>query len=614
MLTDPKLRSQVDQLWDKLWTGGLTNPQDAIEQLSYLIFLKRLDDEEDRRERQAGRRGQSYQPRLPEDKRWRFWTHFQASEALDHVKEVVFPWFKEMGEEGSSFERYMKNAEFKINKASLLIEACKSIDHMQISAQNQDVQGDLYEYLLSKLTIAGRGGQFRTPRHIIRMMVHMIDPRPGDRVGDLAAGTCGFLVNAYQYILERHTSPEILEYDEEGWPHNLVGDLLTPEQREFLQKEAFRGYDNDSGMSMLRIGSMNLMLHGIQHPRFFYTDTLSKAFTQERDYDVILMNPPFKGAVDKGDVSETLPSNTRKSELLFVHLILRALDMGGRCTVIVPDGVLFGSSRAHVELRKKLIEENRLDGVVSMPGGVFKPYAGVSTAVLLFTRGATTERIWFYDMAHDGFSLDDKRQPVTEDDIPDILDCWAKRRDPDFQAGRQARLEGLKTELAPLKAERLRLQAEINRLTFESIIAPDRPPSIPPAGGEARQSSPGQGEAQASSPHQGEARKSSPQRGELEGGEVQLPLSSPLDAAKAELAKLEARIDPLQAQIDQLTRQFWVTREEVRANKYDLSASRYRQVEQDEAYYEKPQVTMERLLTLERVMGEEVRELERLLE
>jgi type I restriction enzyme M protein len=440
---------------------------------------------------------------------------------------------------------------------------------MQISAQNQDVQGDLYEYLLSKLTIAGRGGQFRTPRHIIRLMVQMIAPRPGERIGDLAAGTCGFLVNAYQHILEQHTSPEILEYDEEGWPHNLVGDLLTGKQHRFLQEEAFRGYDNDSGMTMLRIGSMNLMLHGIEYPRFYYMDTLSKDFTQEREYDVILMNPPFKGAVDKGSVSDTLPGNTRKSELLFVHLALRALDMGGRCAIIVPDGVLFGSSRAHVELRKKVIEENRLDGVVSMPGGVFKPYAGVSTAVLLFTRGATTDRIWFYDMAHDGFSLDDKRLPVPENDIPDILECWHHRHDADFQAQRQARLEELQAQVAPLKAERLRLQGEINRLTFESVIAPD------PKG-------------------------------------FSKPLGS-LDAVNDELADLEARIAPLQAQIDQLTRQFWVTKKQVKANKYDLSASRYRQVEPDEAYHEKPQVTMERLLELERVMAGEIEALEELL-
>jgi len=569
VLTDPKLRSQVDQLWDKLWTGGLVNPMDAIEQLSYLFFLKRLDDAENQAEKQARLRGQLYLPRVPEKMRWRHWTNFEAKEALKHVKGEVFPWLKEIGEKGSSFERYMENAECKINQPNLLIAACQAIDQMHISAQNQDVQGDLYEYLLSKLTIAGRGGQFRTPRHIIRMMVQMIAPRPGERIGDLAAGTCGFLVNAHQYILEQHTSPDILEYDQEGWPHNLVGDRLTDKQRRFLQGEAFRGYDNDSGMTMLRIGSMNLMYHSIEHPRFFYMDTLSKEFTEEREYDVILMNPPFKGKVDKANVSETLPSNTTKSELLFVHLALRALDMGGRCAIIVPDGVLFGSSRAHVELRKKLVEENRLDGVVSMPSGVFKPYAGVSTAVLLFTRGAKTDRIWFYDMAHDGFSLDDKRQLVTENDIPDILECWRHRHDADFLAARQARLEELQAKVAPLKAERLRLQSEINRLTFESVVVSDQDPK---------------------------------------------GFEKPLGSAKDELAALEAQIAPLQAQIEQLTRQFWVAKAQVKANKYDLSASRYRQIEPDEAFYEKPQVTMERLLELERVMAEEISTLDQLLE
>ena len=229
------------------------------------------------------------------------------------------------------------------------------------------------------------------------------------------------------HIGEEHLS-EYPEYDNEGWPHNLIGDKLGEKEWKFLRSGlALRGFDNDSGMTMLRIGSMNLMLHGVESPQFFYKDTLSKAFEAEREYDVILMNPPFKGAVDKGDVSPTLPGDTTKSELLFVHLILRALDMGGRCAVIVPDGVLFGSSRAHVELRKKILEENRLDGVISMPSGVFRPYAGVSTAVLLFTRGAKTDRIWFYDMAQDGVSLDDKRVPVAENDIPDVVNCWQKR-------------------------------------------------------------------------------------------------------------------------------------------------------------------------------------------
>ncbi len=567
MLTDTKLRSQVDMLWDKLWTGGLTNPLDSIEQLSYLLFLKRLDDEENRREKLAQLRKQPYQPRIPADMRWSYWTHLEAANALKHLREKVFPWFRELGDPGSSFELYMQNAELKINKPSLLIEACKLIDQMQISAQNQDVQGDLYEYLLGRLNTSGLNGQFRTPRHIIRMMVQMIDPHPNERIGDLAAGTGGFLVNAYQYILEQYTPSESLTHDAEGWPHNMTGELLTDEQRQFLQTEAFRGYDNDSGMTMLRIGSMNLILHGIEHPRFYYMDTLSKAFNETKEYDVILMNPPFKGAVDKADVNPTFPSYTTKSELLFLHLILRALDMGGRVAVIMPDGVLFGSSKAHMETRKKLIENNRLDGVISMPSGVFKPYAGVSTAVLIFTRGGTTDRIWFYDMDHDGFSLDDKRQPVPENDIPDILTCWRNRHNPVFQTDRDQRLKDLQTQIAPLKAERLELQSEINRLTFESVIAPEG------------------------------------------DGDIYIEL----ETAQSKLSELQAQISPLQAQINQLTRQFWVSKERARGNNYDLSASRYRQIEQDEVYYESPQVTMERLLKLEQVISEGIVELEGLL-
>jgi type I restriction enzyme M protein len=279
---------------------------------------------------------------------------------------------------------------------------------------------------------------------------------------------------------------------------------------------------------------------------------------------VILMNPPFKGAVNADDVNDNLPHNTTKSELLFLHLILRALEMGGRVAVIVPDGVLFGSSRAHVEARRKMIEENRLDGIVSMPSGVFKPYAGVSTAVLFFTRGAQTKDIWFYDMAHDGFSLDDKRVPVNENDIPDVIECWKKRTDKKFSDARNSRIEELRKMLAPMKAERLKLHEEINRLKFESAL---------------------DGESFASS----------------------------LADAEARLKDIDSRIASPQAELDLLTRQFWVTKEQVKANKYDLSASRYRQVEADATYHERPFVTLERLARLESVMFDELSELKKLL-
>ncbi len=575
MLTDNALKSKVDALWNKMRDGGLPNPLDSIEQLSLLLFMKRLDEEETHREQQANRRGIPYQS-LFVDKdgtprpayRWSHWTRRTGSDALQFVKTEVFPFIKGIGGTTSGFAQHMENAEFKINKPTLLLDACASIDALKVSQQNQDVQGDVYEYMLGKLgDAAGRNGQFRTPRHIIRMMVQMIDPKPTERMCDPAAGTAGFVVNTYQYILEQHTDPASLVYDEQGFPHNLTGERLDAEERGFLQTHALTGFDNDSGMTMLRIGAMNMMLHGITEPNFRYTDTLGKAFTQARCYDVILANPPFKGAIDAGDVNDTLPGRYKKTELLFLHLFLRLLDMGGRCAAIVPDGVLFGSSGAHIETRKKLIEENRLDAVISMPSGVFKPYAGVSTAVLLFTRGGTTSNIWFYDMDHDGFSLDDKREPVAENDIPDILACWRNRANSAFATDRATRLAELRAALEPLKAQRLRFHADINRLRFENAKAPV-------------------------------------------DDETTLTL---LEADREKLAGLEAEIHPLQNEFNQLSRQFCVTKAQVAANKYDLSASRYRPMEQDDVYYDAPQVTLSRLLELEKVMASEVCALEALL-
>ena len=598
MLTDPKLRSAVESLWDKLWSGGLNNPLDAIEQLSFLLFLKRLDEREQDEERAARLRRQPFTSFFPsKNLRWSHWSLLPAKEAHEHVRDKVFPFIKKLGstpektekaaenkiivkagkkpapkakdepaeDRAGAFARLMANAEFKINKPSLLIEACKAIDGMEISAQNQDVQGDLYEYLLGKLNTAGTNGQFRTPRHIIRLMTRMLDPQPGDRVCDPAAGTCGFLVNAWQHILETHTSPRLISYDEDGFPHGLIGDKLKKEEWKFCQEEAFTGYDADSGMVMHRIGCMNLMLHGIASPRFTYADTLSKGFTEAGRYDVILANPPFKGAIDAEDVNPTLPVKCRKTEILFQHLFLRLLENGGRAAVIVPDGVLFGSSNAHVEIRRKLIEDNRLDGVVSMPSGVFKPYAGVSTAILFFTKGGQTERIWFYDMEHDGFSLDDKRQRVPENDLPDVLTCWQNRHDPKFAKDRSARLASLKKQIAPLKKSRLQHHATIHRLRFEEVVAPDK-----------------------------QAEKARAAR----------------ETAEAELAELQTRIAPLEQEINQLTRQFWITRAQVRAQNYDLSASRYREVEHEEEFHEEPGVTLERMRKLEKAAEEIVKSLE----
>jgi type I restriction enzyme M protein len=567
MLADAKLRAQVDSLWGKLWSGGLSNPLDAIEQLSFLFFLKQLDEREQDADRAAKKRGQKFESLFTnQELRWSYWSQLPGDKALTIVKEKVFPFLKSLGAKTGSFGEHMATAEFKISKASLLIEACKAIDEMQISSQNQDVQGDLYEYLLSRLNTAGTNGQFRTPRHIIRMMVQMIDPKPGERVIDPAAGTCGFLVNAWQHVLEINTDQRDLTYDDEGWPHGLTGSKLTPEQWKFSQSEAFTGYDSDSGMTMLRIGSMNLMLHGLTVPRFHYTDTLSKAFTEESRYDVVLANPPFKGAIDATDVNPTLPTKVKKTEVLFLHLFLRLLDNGGRSAVIVPDGVLFGSSNAHVDARKKLIEENRLDAVISMPAGVFRPYAGVSTAILFFTKGAKTDRIWFYDMEHDGFSLDDKRHRVSESDIPDVLTCWQNRNDSNFISTRSARLTKLKKAIAPFKADRLKHQEIIHSLKFEEVV----------------------------SDNSEKARASR-------------------EKAEAELAELQAGIVPLQAEINQLGRQFVVDKDKIVANKYDLSATRYRDVEQDEEFFEKPSITLKRLAQIESVAVTKVAAIEKLV-
>jgi type I restriction enzyme M protein len=588
MLTDTQLRSKIDALWDKLWSGGLSNPLDAIEQLSFLLFLKQLDEREQDAERATRLGRKKAAPLFPsKELRWSHWSQLPAEKALAHVKEKVFPFLKNLGDKAGSFGEHMANAEFKINKPSLLIEACRAIEAMEISAQNQDVQGDLYEYLLSKLNTAGTNGQFRTPRHIIRMMVKMLDPRPGERVCDPAAGTCGFLVNAWQHLLETHTDPRDLAFDDEGWPHGLTGSKLKRDEWDFAQTRAFTGYDSDSGMTMLRIGSMNLMLHGLNSPRFHYADTLSKAFNEERAYDLVLANPPFKGAIDAADVNPSLPAKCKKTEILFLHLFLRLLENGGRAAVIVPDGVLFGSSNAHVEVRRKLIEENRLDGVVSMPSGVFRPYAGVSTAVLLFTKGAATERIWFYDMEHDGFSLDDKRQrDPANNDIPDLLACWQHRHDAKFQKQRAARLAALQKQIAPLKQERLEHHALIHRLKFEEVVAESQ------VGSDRRADRSGQTTAKTSArpavaPYHAAARAAR-------------------EEAEAELAELQSRIAPLEKEINQLTRQFWVTKEQVVAQKYDLSASRYRQIEQEEVFYEQPAVTLDRLRQLEAVAAGEV--------
>lgn len=444
-----KLRSQIDNLWTQFWTGGITNPLTVIEQISFLMFARLLDIRETREERVFTRkhRGEAFPGQLfgPDTQhlRWSKLKHEgDAARMLALVRDELFPHIRAVAEKQSRLGEYMKDAQLIISKPSLLYAAVKLIDELPLG--EGDTKGDLYEYLLSKLTTAGINGQFRTPRHIIDLMVAMVDPKPTEVVGDPAVGTAGFLVQTMQYLLRKYSS-EQGQFPAEGDDGQPVlgddgesrmvytGDLLEP-YRDHIQKGMFYGFDFD--VTMLRIAAMNLMLHDVANPHIYYQDTLSRGFREtrpelaENHFDVILANPPFKGSLDAEDVDPTLTAKvkTKKTELLFLVLMLRMLkNPGGRAAVIVPDGVLFGSSKAHVALRKMLVEENQLEAVISLPSGVFKPYAGVSTAILVFTRGGETTDVFFYDVEADGRSLDDKREPIDKNDLPDCLARWRKR-------------------------------------------------------------------------------------------------------------------------------------------------------------------------------------------
>ena len=458
MLT-PALRSRVGALWNRFWSGGIANPLSAIEQISYLLFMRRLDalDEKKRGDAEFTRREftsifagkyetRGGKKRSREELRWSKLRNLPPEEMLDHVRDNVFPFIKSLKSGGEIFSQYMQDAVFIIPKASLLVEAVGIIDEIyaelererQAAGQNfQDVQGDLYEYLLSEIASAGKNGQFRTPRHIIQMIVSLVDPKLGEEICDPACGTGGFLLGAYQHILTQFTSPQLRSVGDDGIERGIAGDRLTdPRQWEALKSKTFHGYDFDT--TMVRIGLMNLLLHGIDRPQLGYKDTLSKTYTEHDRYDVVLANPPFKGGIDKGDINDELRLKTTKTELLFVNRIINLLRVGGRAGVIVPDGVLFGSSNAHKDVRKMLVEECELQGIVKMPSGVFKPYAGVSTAVLIFAKGGKTENVWYYDMKADGYSLDDKRDRVVENDIPDVIARW-KAQDPARDTDRTAK-------------------------------------------------------------------------------------------------------------------------------------------------------------------------------
>src|SRR3989344_5075533 len=422
-MLDSELKSKINLLWNKFWSGGISNPLQAIEQMSYLIFMKRLEDEDVAREQNAKLLNERYNSIFKgnEDCKWYRWTEMPAEQMLEHVRDKVFPFLRKLnGGENSVYSKYMKNASFSIPTASLLAEAVKIINDMHIKEQNRDTKGDLYEYLLGQLATAGKNGQFRTPRHIIKMMTELLNPKYGDKICDPACGTAGFLVSAFEHILKNNTSVDLIK---EG---NFAGDKLNENQWRILREETLYGYDFDD--VMLKISLMNLMMHGISNPNIEQKNTLSKRYNESNYYDVILANPPFKGSIDESEIGENFRTSTKKTELLFLELMFNLLTNSGRCVVIVPDGVLFGNSKAHKKIRELLLDRCRLDAVISMPTGVFKPYAGVSTAVLYFTKGEPTKEVWFYDMEADGFSLDDKRIKIDNNDIPDIIERFKNRQ------------------------------------------------------------------------------------------------------------------------------------------------------------------------------------------
>ena len=435
------LRNQIDRIWDTFWSSGISNPLEVIEQLTYLLFLRRLDDLHTLEENKANRlkrpmerrifpEGKDPKKRPYEDLRWSRFKHFSPDEMFTVVGDHVFPFLRTLGGDDSTYAHHMKDARFTIPKAALLAKVVDQLDQVQM--EDRDTKGDLYEYMLSKIATAGQNGQFRTPRHIIQLMVELTAPTPTDVICDPASGTCGFLVAASEYLREHH-------------PHIFRDAKL----KEHFHERMFHGYDFDN--TMLRIGSMNMLLHGVENPDVRYRDSLAQDHAgEEEKYTLVLANPPFAGSLDYENTAKDLLEivKTKKTELLFLALFLRLLKPGGRAGVIVPEGVLFGSSKAHKELRKTLVEEQKLEGVISLPGGVFKPYAGVSTAILLFTKtnSGGTDHVWFYSVDADGRSLDDKRTallpeekfgPVpkvaltpeehTRNNLPDVLRRWQVR-------------------------------------------------------------------------------------------------------------------------------------------------------------------------------------------
>lgn len=440
MLTG-EIRNQIDSIWSDFWAGGVANPLSVMEQMTYLLFIKRLDDLhtlEERKsqtlkspmERRIFPEGQDDKGRPYEDLRWSRFKNFEPREMMEVVDEHVFPFLRTLGAEGSSYGHHMRDARLGFSNPALLAKVVEKLD--KIPMEDRDTKGDAYEYMLSRIASAGQNGQFRTPRHIIQLMVELTEPQPTDVICDPASGTCGFLVAAGEYIRDHHPQA-----------------LRDPSLRKHFHSNMFHGFDFDT--TMLRIGSMNMILHGVENSNITYRDSLAEDHSEDAGtYSLVLANPPFAGSLDNESTAKDLQKivKTKKTELLFIALFLRLLKTGGRAAVVVPDGVLFGSSGAHKDIRRMLVEDHKLDAVIKLPSGVFRPYAGVSTAILLFTKTGVggTEKVWFYDMTADGLSLDDKRanllppdklgaipaEPLAEEEhaknnLPDIVARWKNR-------------------------------------------------------------------------------------------------------------------------------------------------------------------------------------------
>jgi type I restriction enzyme M protein len=469
--TNSKLKSHIVSLWNTFWGAGLSNPITAIEQISYFLFIRQLDELEKRtpsskfdgyyspyidekeylindnqsdveKQKILDAKKEASKPRSKQEFRWSSFKKMPPKKMLMHIKHNVFPFLKTLNDDGSLFNTYMKDAVFVLEKPNILEEAIKKIDEIFFEMEKdanesgyafQDIQGDVYEMLLGEIAQAGKNGQFRTPRHIITLISELLEPQLGQKIADPACGTSGFLLGAYQYILTnliKEKNPSLLIEDDDGFIRGHNSTILSKPEKAQLEN-SFYGFDID--ITMVRLGLMNLIMHGIDNPQIQYQDTLSKSYNEDNLYDIILANPPFTGKLDKDDIDPKLKIDTKSSELLFLLRISSMLKEGGRAGVIIPEGVLFGSSKAHIQTREVLLKDNRLEAVISLPSGVFRPYTGVKTSILIFTKieddsyNWNTDKVWFYELNNDGYTLDDSRRKIKENPLPIIKKLFKNR-------------------------------------------------------------------------------------------------------------------------------------------------------------------------------------------